>query len=141
MRYGIVWCDDFYLNNRLFDKDDPISNRDDCLYHWWVLREEFRKRGIELVTQDKCPEKPEFILFNDMPNMSLPVIGYIPCYLIIWESEIIKPENWNKANHKYFDRIFSWFHWWDEPEYILIKHPLQIRQSSQSFPCYPFPQL
>ncbi len=29
-------------------------------------------------------------------------------YLLIFESEIIRPDNWNIENHKYFKKIFTW---------------------------------
>ena len=29
-------------------------------------------------------------------------------YLITWEPFIIKPDNWNLENHKYFRKIFTW---------------------------------
>ncbi len=29
-------------------------------------------------------------------------------YLLIFESEIIRPDNWNIESHKYFRKIFTW---------------------------------
>jgi hypothetical protein len=31
-----------------------------------------------------------------------------PKYLIIWESEVIKPDSWDRNNHEYFKKIFTW---------------------------------
>ena len=29
-------------------------------------------------------------------------------YLLIFESEVIRPDNWNMENHRYFKKIFTW---------------------------------
>jgi hypothetical protein len=98
----------FYLNNRQFDVSNKISNRDDCLYGWYLLQKKFRENGIDLSTQDiNPPSESQFIIYNEMPtikNISLDKNNY----LLIFESKVVRPNNWNIKNHKYFKKIFTW---------------------------------
>jgi len=127
MKYATLYVDDFYLNNRIFDLNDPISNRDDCLYHFWLLKEKLKERGIELNTQDLSPPEVEFTIYNDIPNWILEgreLKGVN--YLIIWESEVVKPLNWIPYFHrKYFKRVFSWYDLWDDPFYVKYYWPVK----------------
>ena len=98
----------FYLNNRQFDISDEISNRDDCLYGSYVLKERFREKGIDLSTQDiNPPQESQFIIYNEMPKTK-DIFPDKNSYLLIFESEVIRPDNWNVENHKYFKKIFTW---------------------------------
>ena len=98
----------FYLNNRLFDLSDEISNRDDCLYGFYLLKEKFEKKGIDLSTQDiNPPSKSDFIIYNEMPKIKEVVLNKTNC-LLLFESEVIRPDNWSIENHKHFKKIFTW---------------------------------
>ena len=98
----------YYLNNRQFDMSDEISNRDDCLYGFYLLKEKFKQRNIDLSTQDiNLPSKSEFIIYNEMPGIR-DILPNKSNYLLISESEVIRPDNWNISNHKYFKKIFTW---------------------------------
>ena len=98
----------FYLNNRQFDVLDKISNRDNCLYGFYSLRERFKENNIDLSTQDiNLPSESQFIIYNEMPKIK-DIFPEKDNYLIIFESEVIKPDNWNIENHKYFKKIFTW---------------------------------
>jgi len=110
MKYGILWVDPALLNNKIFDKDDPVINRDDCLYHYWLLKEKFKEYDINLVTQDQCRvEHAEFVLMNDMPKDWQP-INCKALYLLLWECEMINPWSWWLMPwFKYFKKIFSWY--------------------------------
>ncbi|HVA66587.1 MAG TPA: glycosyltransferase family 10 [Elusimicrobiota bacterium] len=97
-----------YLGNKQFDASDKILNRDDCLRGFYLLKKTLREHGVDLSTQDvNPPENSAFILFNDMP---LP--RHVPrgkkCYLLLFESALIRPDNWNMERHARFDRIFTW---------------------------------
>lgn len=99
----------FYLNNRQFDISDEISNRDDCLYGSYVLKERFREKGIDLSTQDiNPPQESQFIIYNEMPKTKDNFFPDKNSYLLIFESEVVRPDNWNTENHKYFKKIFTW---------------------------------
>lgn len=98
----------FYLNNRQFDMSDKISNRDDCLYGFYLLKKRFEENDIDLSTQDiNLPSESQFIIYNEMPKIK-DIFSDKNNYLLIFESGVIKPDNWNVENHKYFKKIFTW---------------------------------
>ena len=98
----------FYQNNRQFDINDDIANRDNCLYAGYLLKETFKKRGIDLITQDiNSPPESQFIIYNEMPRIRN-IFPHKDLYLLIFESEVIRPDNWKVGNHKYFKKIFTW---------------------------------
>ncbi|MBA7511064.1 hypothetical protein ES705_03054 [subsurface metagenome] len=98
----------FYLNNRQFDMSDEISNRDDCLYALYVLKERFREKGIDLSTQDiNSPQESRFIIYNEMPKIKDIMHGKNN-YLLMFESKILRPDNWSINKHNFFKKIFTW---------------------------------
>ena len=98
----------YYLDNKAFDLTDKILNRDDCMYPNHLLRETFNKNGIDLSTQDiNPPAESVFIIYSDMPKVD-DIIPGKNNYLILFETEIIRPDNWDIKNHKYFRKIFTW---------------------------------
>ena len=98
----------FYLNNGQFDISDGISNRDNCLYGFYLLKKRFEENGIILGTQDiNLPSESQFIIYNEMPKTK-DIFPDKDGYLLIFESELIRPGNWNTENHKYFKKIFTW---------------------------------
>ncbi len=101
----------FFLNNRPFDMSDEISNRDNCLYGIYLLKERFRERGINLSTQDiNFPSESQIIIYSDVPGRDkiLKEKDIYKSYLLIWECKVMRPINWNLKTHKYFKRIFTW---------------------------------
>ena len=94
-----------YHSNKIFDEKSDL-NRDDCLRGFINLKKKFNQSGIDLSTQDiNKVEESEFVIYND----------YIPkkiqnknSYLLLFESKLIKPENWNLVKHKKFSKIFTW---------------------------------
>ena len=92
-----------FLKNRIFN----IKNSFASLEAFYFLKKTFLKHGINLATQDiNSPENSSFVIFNDIPHN----LKKIPqnSYLILWESEVIIQENWNKKNHIHFKKIFTW---------------------------------
>ena len=60
-----------------------------------------------------CWQKQFLVIFFDFPRrqnklVSKAFISNKPKYLAIFENEIIKKDNWDKDNHKYFEKIFTW---------------------------------
>lgn len=98
-----------YQNNQLFDLNNKVTNRDNCTYPFFLLKEKFKKFGYDLSTNDiNSIEDSEVIIYNDMPKV-LPEKKHInKSYLLIFESELIKPDNWDFKKHKYFKKIFTW---------------------------------
>jgi hypothetical protein len=103
-----LFTSSFYLNNRQFDMSDKISNRDDCLYGFHLLKKRFEENGIDLSTQDiNLPREAQFIIYNEMPKIK-DISTDKSNYLLINECKVIKPDNWNLKKHKYFKKIFTW---------------------------------
>jgi len=127
MTKATFFTSSFYLNNRQFDISDKISNRDNCLYGFYLLKERFRKNGIDLSTQDiNLPSKSQFIIYNEMPKIK-DIFSGKNNYLLIFESKIVRPDNWNVENHKYFKKIFTWDdNLVDSKKYLKINYPHKI---------------
>lgn len=117
----------FYLGNRQFDVSDEISNRDDSMYGFYLLNKRFEENDIDLSTQDVNPPKEsQFVIYNEMPKIKN-IVPDKKNYLLIFESETIKPENWNAKNHKYFNKIFTWNDKYvDNKKYFKINYPHKI---------------
>tara|TARA_R110001632_G_scaffold60284_2_gene146332 strand:+ start:103572 stop:104576 length:1005 start_codon:yes stop_codon:yes gene_type:complete len=108
-KFSMVVADRFFKENRLFDFNDPIVNRDNCIYPFYLLRNSFRKKGIELSTDDiNLPEESSVVIYNEMPKKLPHLDDYHKSYLILFESELIRPDNWNKTKHEAFNKIFTW---------------------------------
>jgi hypothetical protein len=72
-------------------------------------------------------------IFFDLPNAKNRLVQKAlelsaPKYLVLWESEVIKPDNWDVNNHKQFNKIFTW-----HDSYIDNKKYFKIN-FAQSFP-------
>lgn len=117
----------FYLNNRQFDISDEISNRDDCLYGFYLLKKKFEKNNINLSTQDiNSPQESQFIIYSEMPKIKDIALNK-DAYLLIFESEVVRLDNWNIENHKYFKKIFTWNdEFVDNKKYFKINFPSKI---------------
>ncbi|MBT9151416.1 MAG: Alpha-(1,3)-fucosyltransferase FucT [candidate division WS2 bacterium] len=106
MAKATLFTSSFYLNNTQFDISDKI--RDNCLYMFYLLKKRFEENGIDLSTQDiNSPLESQFIIYNEMPKIKN-IMPDKNNYLLIFESKIIKPDNWDAKNHKYFKKIFTW---------------------------------
>ena len=98
-----------YLNNKIFDLKDNRINRDNCMYPFYLLKEKLKEKNIDLSTYDvNTVKESEIVIYNDMPK-ELPRIEDIKkSVLLIFESELIRPDNWEIEKHKYFHKIFTW---------------------------------
>ena len=74
------------------------------------------QNNINLKTLDTIKDftQVDAFLFWDFPQIdSYPVKKALssnkPCYLVVAESPIIRPENWLEENHKYFTKIFTYY--------------------------------
>lgn len=98
----------FYLNNRQFDITDPVANINDCLYGSYLLKRKLEEKGINLSTQDiNPPDEASFIIYNDIPSLKHIEVDKVN-YLLLIESKVVYPANWNIENHRYFKKIFTW---------------------------------
>ena len=100
----------FYQNNILFDKDQTkIFVRDNSFAKYHVLYDVFKKNGYEIATDDiHSIKSSEIVIYTDLPK-KLPLKKDIyKSYLIMNESPLIRPDNFDKTKHKYFNKIFTW---------------------------------
>lgn len=111
-----VWDKDENLskNNFLFFNTDAGIG-DNLLQPFNDLYIYGQKKGVNFVTLDTIEslKKIDVFIFFDFPNMKNKYVKKVfkldsPKYLVILESKIIKPDNWDLNNHKLFDKIFTW---------------------------------
>lgn len=96
-----------YGNNEIFNPKSPL-NRDNCLSFFRELRSEFSIRGYDLQTNDLCsPDTADIVVYNEMPS-NLQSVKKEKSIVLLFESELIRPDNWDLNNHKYFKYIFTW---------------------------------
>lgn len=94
-----------YQNNEIFNDKSPL-NRDDYLYSFRMLRTEFERRGHSLETQDLAPvDQSDGVIFIDFPKT---LERGKKSYLILQESEVVRPDNYDLARHHEFEKIFTW---------------------------------
>lgn len=98
-----------HLNNKIFDLEDPIVNRDGCALPYALLKKELEKFDINLSTQDiNKPMLSDAVIYNDIPkNMRLNDF-HEQSFLLQMESPIIRPQNFNTKNYQFFEKIFTW---------------------------------
>ncbi|MDX4035711.1 glycosyltransferase family 10 domain-containing protein [Aliarcobacter skirrowii] len=73
------------------------------------------EKGINFMTLDMVEDfkKLDRVIFFDFPNLSNKYVKKVfdinlEKDLVVFESELIKPDNWDIENHKYFNKIFTW---------------------------------
>ena len=102
----------FNTNNQIFDsRFYPIGQNLEKPY--LMLRDKLNMLNITIDTLDIYPlEDYDKIIFLDFPrntnDLEKLYLKEQEMYLIILESEIIKPDNMIQSNHKYFKKIFTW---------------------------------
>lgn len=103
----VCFYSDYFKENNCFDLTDLHNNRDNFLYFLHELKVKLINEGIEISTQDICPTNlAKLIICNEMPLAKLK--DTFPTYLVIWESEVINPNNWIQKDHATFKKIFTW---------------------------------
>ena len=119
--------------NKIFDNSvsSPV-NRDDGTYPFFLLKNKLNALDIEISTQDMEPlENADLLLFLDIPLDFTKYSASLKKYLIITESELIKPQNWNLENHKYFEKIFTWNDdFVDNKKYFKLNFSNKIRSTA-----------
>ena len=79
-----------------------------------LLRNMMALQGHSLATMDQFPfETFEKFLFIDFPTSNVDLLHMLvskkkELYLVLFESEIIKPDNWNFENYRFFTKVFGW---------------------------------
>lgn len=93
--------------------------------------------GIDFMTLDMIEDfsKIDGFLFFDFPRLKNEFVEKAftsnqPKYLVIFESELIRSDNWSLENHKHFSKIFTWNDdFVDSKKYIKINFAQEIPQT------------
>jgi hypothetical protein len=128
--YACIVVHPIYKGDKLFDLNDSTLNRDNCLLPFVKLKQRFLKEGIELLAVAEGEEKEfSIVIYNEMPKSIVNSNPIQSRYLMIFESELVIPSNWQTELHKNFNRIFTWH---DDvvqgDKYIKFNFPQNISQ-------------
>jgi hypothetical protein len=100
-------------NYLLFNKSAGIG--DNLLEPFNKLYVEGKRYDIDFMTLDMVDNFSalDSVFFFDFPNLSNKYVKKVfdinlEKDLVVFESELIKPDNWDIENHKYFNKIFTW---------------------------------
>lgn len=98
---------DYHLNNKIFDVTDRNVNRDNYAYSIWLLKQKFQNVSIDFATCDiNLPTESSAVICFDLPDEKVKVDP--GAYLVLFESEVIKPKSWTVISHQKFNKIFTW---------------------------------
>ena len=64
------------------------------------------ERGINMYTPDQYDGEVDLLILMDRPRNVVPKAKHI--FLIIYEPDMLIPENWDKAFHNVCDKVFTW---------------------------------
>jgi hypothetical protein len=114
MKIGFFNYYEIYNNNRMFkDVSSPIG--DDLMYPFVYLSKFAKTKNIRVSTIDTEPlESYDAIVFMEFPTLKNKYFRQLisnkfeNLYLLIFETKVIRSDNWNIENHKYFKKIFTW---------------------------------
>lgn len=103
-----------YNKNKMFiDTSSPLG--DGLIYTFIYLGKYLIKKGHKINTIDMDNIRNfDAIVFLDFPTFKnryfkrLVSDGFSNLYLIIFEPEVIRPDNWNMEDHRYFKKTFTW---------------------------------
>lgn len=121
---------DYHLDNKVFDINDKNVNRDNYAYSIWLLREYLLAQDINLATCDiNSTLESSVALYFDFSDKSSE-INNKKSYLFLFESEVIRPDNWVVKNHNDFHKIFTWNDdWVDNKKYFKINFSHKFPES------------
>lgn len=121
-----------YQSNKIFDLSNKFLNRDNCLYPYFLMREELKKLGYRIETSDLLsPSESDIVLYNEMPKPFPSSIDSEKSFLMLFETELIRPDNWDLSKHKFFKKIFTWNDLIvDGKKYIKFNFPNEIRTTA-----------
>ena len=121
-------------NNNIF-KVDPNELSIDSKEPHLKLKESFKRLGYDLATKDiNKVEDSLFTIFYDMPRAINEISIPKNSYLILWECEVIAPENWIMKNHLKFKKIFTWdSSLVDNVKYFNFRYPNKLDFSNKPY--------
>lgn len=115
IRVGVWNYYEELTTNGFIFKTPNTSIGHNLLKPWCDLYAYGQSVGIHFVTLDQIstPEELDAIIFMDRPRFGDSSVDTlmnlrIRKYLMLYECEVIKADNWDLEYHKKFDRIFTW---------------------------------
>lgn len=115
MRIGVWNYYEELTTDGFMFKNNNAAIGHNLLKPWCDLYAYGQAHGMHFVTLDQVagPEELDAVIFLDRPRMDNPMVARllnadIAKYLCLYETEIIKPDNWDTEFHKRFDRLFTW---------------------------------
>ena len=105
----IVRNDPALLQNNIFT-DNPLYGMKSDNYPFRALKQELGKRGIEFNTHDITPpDKADLVIcLDEAATFKKLNVKNRLSYLIISEPPVYAPQNWDPANHSYFEKVFTY---------------------------------
>lgn len=98
-----------YDNDEIFNPENHSLNRDGCLEFFHELKRHFKFLNYDLRTSDLIPVvDADLVIYNEMPKILPRPEDKQKSVLLIFESELIRPDNWLLSNHERFQKIFTW---------------------------------
>ena len=93
----------------IFDRNNSDLNRDNCLQFYYDLQDILWKNNIDLNTYDINRQgECDFIIYNEMPRLLPQNDSIVKSFLLLFECEVIRPDNWEVSSHNRFSKIFTW---------------------------------
>ena len=105
----IIRNDKALLNNKIFESETLYGMKSDN-YPFKALKQEFNKFGVEFHTYDilNPNDADAVICLDEVDTYKKLNLSGKKSYLIISEPPVYTPENWDKKNHKYFEKVFTY---------------------------------
>jgi hypothetical protein len=96
-------------------KNCAVAIGHNLLKPWVDLHTYGKANGLRFVTLDQVASLDELdaVVFLDRPRKDSPAVATlltldIPKFLFIYETEVIKPDNWESEFHQQMNRVFTW---------------------------------
>jgi hypothetical protein len=137
--------------NRMFDLGQAELNRDNGLRVFYETKKELGRLGYDVRTIDMARDlkKAAAVIFHNVPKQNDG--HYLDClgngmqermYLMLEEPHTVYAANYDKANHKNFRRILTWYDpYVDNARYFKYFFPNPIQYGQRvDFPNLPFGQ-
>ncbi len=98
-----------YTNGEIFNRANTVLNRDNGLAFFHLLKDFLAQRGVDLNTSDiNDPKICDIVIYNEMPKELPTKDDVAKSTLLLFESELIRSDNWDIKSHSHFSKIFTW---------------------------------
>lgn len=144
LRVSVI-IDEPYQQNKIFDENDSIINRDDCQRPLIELKRKLRQSNVFLDTVDiTSVDSCDLAFFINVPDSSNEYFKETqrlnkPSYVYINELAMIHPQNADPEMHKHFKKIFTYQQQLiDERTTFKINYSFNFSQKLDRFRPVPF---